>query len=59
MIYKSLNWQSHVKLVESKISENIEVLFKGSLRFIRHAYQCVSGLYVCKYVSYIGYGNTT
>ena len=31
MIDKNLNWQSHIKLVESKISKNIGVLFKGSL----------------------------
>ena len=31
MIDESLNWQSHIKLFESKISKKIEVLFKGSL----------------------------
>ena len=45
-------------MVESKISKNIGVLFKGSLHLIRHAYQYVSHLYIYKYVSYIGYGNT-
>ena len=45
-------------MVESKISKNIGVLFKGSLHLIRHAYQNVSHLYINKYVSYIGYGNT-
>ena len=58
MIDKNLNWQSHIKLVESKISKNIGVLFKGSLHLIRHAYQYVSHLYIYKYVSFIGYGNT-
>ena len=58
MTDKNLNWQSHIKLVESKISKNIGVLFKGSLHLIRHAYQYVSHLYIYKYVSYIGYGNT-
>ena len=54
MIDKNLNWQSHIKLVESKISKNIGVLFKGSLHLIRHAYQYVSHLYIYKYVSFIG-----
>ena len=58
MIDKNLNWQSHIKLVESKISKNIGVLFKGSLHLIRHAYQYVSHLYIYKYVSFIGYDNT-
>ena len=58
MIDKNMNWQSRIKLVESKISKNIGVLFKGSLHLIRHAYQYVSHLYIYKYVSYIGYGNT-
>ena len=58
MIDKNLNWQTHIKLVESKISKNIGVLFKGSLHLIRHAYQYFSRLYVYKYVSYIGCGNT-
>ena len=58
MIDKNLNWQTHIKLVESKISKNIGVLFKGSLHLIRHAYQYVSHLYIYKYVSFIGYGNT-
>ena len=58
MIDKNLNWQSHIKSVESKISKNIGVLFKGSLHLIRHAYQYFSRLYVYKYVSYIGCGNT-
>ena len=40
------------------MSKNIGVLFKGSLHFKRHAYQYFSRLYVYKYVSYIGYGNT-
>ena len=31
MIDKNLNRQSHIKLVESKISKNIGVLFKGTL----------------------------
>ena len=31
MIDKNLNWQSHIKLVERKISKNIGALFKGSL----------------------------
>ena len=31
MIDKNLNWQSHIKLVKSKISKNIGVLYKGSL----------------------------
>ena len=31
MIDRILNWQSHIKLVESKISKNIGVLFEGSL----------------------------
>ena len=31
MIDKNLNWQSHIKLVESGISKNIGILFKGSL----------------------------
>ena len=57
IIDKNMN-QSHIKLVESKISKNIGVLFKGSLHLIRHAYQYVSHLYIYKYVSYIGYGNT-
>ena len=59
MIDKNLNWQTHIKLVESKISKNIGVVFKGSLHLIRHAYQNVSHLYIYKYISYIGYGNTT
>ena len=58
MIDKNLNWQSHIKLVESKVSKNVGVLFKGSLHLIRHAYQYVSHLYIYKYVSFIGYGNT-
>ena len=29
MIDENLNWQSHIKLVESKTSKNIRVLFKG------------------------------
>ena len=58
MIDKNLNWQSHINLVESKISKNIGVLIKGSLHLIRHAYQHVSHLFIYKYVSYIGYGNT-
>ena len=57
MIDKNLNWQSHIKLVESKISKNIGILFKGSLHLIRHVYQYVSHLYIYKYVSYIGYSN--
>ena len=57
MIDKNLNWQSHIKLVESKMA-NIGVLFKGSLHLTGHAYQYVSHLYKYKYVSYIGYGNT-
>ena len=31
MIDKNMN-QSHIKLVESKISKNIGILFKGSLQ---------------------------
>ena len=58
MIYKNLNWQSHIKLVENKTSKHIGVLFTGNLHLIRHAYQYFSRLYVCKYVSYIGYDNT-
>ena len=58
MIDKNLNWQSHIKLVESKISKNIGVLFKGSLHLIRHAYQYVSHLCIYKFASYIGCGNT-
>ena len=46
MIDKNLNWQSHIKLVESKISKNTGVLFKGSLHLIRHACQYFSRLYV-------------
>ena len=45
-------------MVESKVSKNVGVLFKGSLHLIRHAYQYVSHLYIYKYVSFIGYGNT-
>ena len=41
MIDKNLNWQSHIKLVESKISKNIGGLFKDSLHLIRHAYQSI------------------
>ena len=58
MIDKNLNRQTYIKLVESKISKNIGVLFKGSLHLIRQAYQYFSHLYIYKYVSYIGYGNT-
>ena len=58
MIDKNLDWQTHIKLVESKISKNTGVLFKGSLHLIRHAYQYVSHLYIYKYVSYTSYGNT-
>ena len=58
MIDKNLHRQSHIKLFASKISKNIGVLFKGSLHLIRHAYQYFSRLYVYKYVSYIGCGNT-
>ena len=58
MIDKNLNWQSHIKLVAGIIPKNIGVLFKGILHLIRHAYQYVSHLYIHKYVSYIGYGNT-
>ena len=38
MIDKNLNWETHIKLVESKISKNVGVLFKGSLHLIRQAY---------------------
>ena len=58
MIDKNLNWQSDIKLVESKISKNIGVLFKGSLHLIRNAYQYFARVYIYKFVSYIGYGNT-
>ena len=58
MIDKNLNWQSDIKLVESKISKNIGVLFKGSLHLIRNAYQYFARVYIYKCVSYIGYGNT-
>ena len=58
MIDKNLNWHTHIKLHESKISKNIGVLFKGSLHLIRHAYQYVFHLYIYGYVLYIGYGNT-
>ena len=56
MIYKNLNWQSHIKLVERKIWKNTRALFKVSLHLIRHAYYYFSRLYVYKYVSYIRYG---
>ena len=59
MIDKNLNWQSNIKLVESKVSKNVGVLFKGSLHLIRHVYQYVSHLYIYKYVSFIVYGNTS
>ena len=31
MIDKNRNWQSHIKLIESKISKHIGILFKVSL----------------------------
>ena len=58
MIDKNLHRQSHIKLFASKISKNIGVLFKGSLHLIRRVYQYVSHLFIYKYVSYMGYGNT-
>ena len=45
-------------MVERKISKNVGVLFKDSLHLLRHAYQNFSRLYLYKYVSYVGYGNT-
>ena len=57
MIDKNLNWQSHIKLVESKVSKNVGVLFKSILHLIRHTYQYDSHLYIYKYASSIGYGN--
>ena len=57
MIDKNLNWQSHIKLVENKVSKNVGVLFKGILHLIRHTYQYDSHLYIYKYASFIGYGN--
>ena len=46
MLDKNLNWQSHIKLVESKTSKNIGVLFKCSLHLKNNAYQYFSRLYV-------------
>ena len=57
MIDKNLNWQSHIKLVETKVSKNVGVRFKGILHLIRHTYQYDSHLYIYKYTSSIGYGN--
>ena len=42
MIDENLNWQSQIKLVESKISKNIGALFKGSLHLNK---KCLSMIY--------------
>ena len=42
MIDQNLNWQSHIKLVETKISKHFEDLFKGSLHLNQ---KCLSMIY--------------
>ena len=54
MIHENLNWQSHIKLIENKISKNIGVLFKGSLYLNK---KCLSMIYFSFTHSYINYGN--
>ena len=42
MIDRHLNWQSHIKLVETKISKHFEDLLKGSLHLNK---KCLSMIY--------------
>ena len=54
MIDENLDWQSHIKLVESKISKNIGDLLKGSLHLNK---KCLLMIYFSFIHSYINYGN--
>ena len=54
MIDENLNWQSHIKLVESKISKIIGVPFKGSLHLNN---KCLLMIYISFTHSYIYSGN--
>ena len=54
MIDENLSWQSHIKLVESKISKNIGFLFKGSPHLNK---KCLSMIYFSFIHSYVNYGN--
>ena len=42
MIDRNLNWQSHIKLVETQISKHFEDLFKGILHLNK---KCLSMIY--------------
>ena len=59
MIDKNLNWQSHIKLVESKISKNIRFIFKGSTHLNKKCLSviCFSFMHMHLYVSYIDHSD--
>ena len=47
---KNLNWQSHTKLVESKSSKNITVLFKGSLHLNKKYLSVIYFTFIHSYI---------
>ena len=53
MIDKNMNWQSHIKLVESKISKNIGDLYLKSTHL-----KYLSMIYFLFMLSYVNYGNS-
>ena len=52
MIVQNLNWESHIKLIESKISNIIGVLFKVSLHLNKKYLSIIYFTFIHSYINY-------